>query len=253
MNVMAVIPARYGSTRFPGKPLTPLAGKPMVQHVYERVKQAARVSRVVVATDDERVLRAVADFGGEAVATRSDHRSGTERMAEVAAGPAGAAAEVFVNVQGDEPLIHPAAIDAAVEAVVSDSSVSAATLCVPIASPADLMNPDVVKVVLDFQGDALYFTRAPVPWVRDENPQVRVQHWKHLGLYVYRRDLLLEFPTLPPGTLEKIEQLEQLRLLENGYKIRVVETEHDSIGVDTPEDAARVEKLLQEVDASGAA
>ncbi len=247
MNVMAVIPARYGSTRFPGKPLAMLAGKPMVQHVYERARQASSVSRVLVATDDERILRAVAEFGGEAVATRADHRSGTERMAEVAAGAAGAGAEVFVNVQGDEPLIHPAAIDAAVEALVCDAEVQVSTICLPIAAPEDLLNPGIVKVVVDFQGDALYFSRAPVPWVRDEKPEVRVQHWKHLGLYVYRKDLLLEFPTLPPGVLEKIEQLEQLRLLENGYKIRVVETEHDSIGVDTPEDAKRVEKILLEV------
>ncbi|MBI3406591.1 MAG: 3-deoxy-manno-octulosonate cytidylyltransferase [Acidobacteria bacterium] len=250
MNVMAVIPARYGATRFPGKPLHLLSGKPMVQHVWERVRQAKSVSRVVVATDDERILRAVMEFGGEAAATRPDHRSGTERMAEVAASPAGEGTEIFVNVQGDEPLIYPEAIDAAVEAMIADSSIQVATLCVPLAYPTDIVNPNVVKVVLDFQGDALYFSRAPIPWVRDENADIRAQHMKHLGLYGFRREALLEFPTLPPGAHERLEQLEQLRLLENGYKIRVVETEFDSVSVDTPEDAARVEQLMQTTDSN---
>lgn len=240
MKVVAVIPARYGSTRFPGKALAAIAGKPMVQHVFERARGAQRVSRVVIATDDERILQAVAGFGGEAMMTRGDHRSGTERVAEVAAHME---AEVYVNVQGDEPLVEPAAIDALV-AAMDEESVSVATLCTPITEPGDIMDPNVVKVVTDFEGNALYFSRAPVPWVRDEKQAVGMQHRKHLGLYAYRRAALLEFPTLPPGELEKLEQLEQLRLLENGYKIRVVETEFDSIGVDVPADAARVEQIL---------
>src|ERR1019366_161156 len=153
-------------------------------------------------------------------------------------------AEIFVNVQGDEPLIEPDAIDAAVEAIESDVSVLVATLMVPIAKPADIMDPNIVKVVFDFDGNALYFSRAPIPWVRDGNAPVHAQHMKHLGLYAFRRSALLDFPTLPLGDLERIEQLEQLRWLENGYKIRVAETTHDSVSVDVPEDVARVEELL---------
>lgn len=240
MQVVAVIPARFSSTRFPGKALATIAGKPMVQHVFERARGAQRVSRVLVATDDERILQAVVGFGGEAVMTRADHRSGTERVAEVAAH---VEAEVYMNVQGDEPLIDPAAIDALV-AAMEEESVNVATLCTPITEPAEIVDPNVVKVVEDFEGNALYFSRAPVPWVRDEKKAVGMQHRKHLGLYAYRRAALLEFPTLPPGELEKLEQLEQLRLLENGYKIRVVETEYNSIGVDVPADVARVEQML---------
>jgi 3-deoxy-manno-octulosonate cytidylyltransferase (CMP-KDO synthetase) len=244
VNVLAVIPARYASTRLPGKPLAPIAGKPMIQHVCERVQQAERVNRVVVATDDSRIVEAVRGFGGEAVMTRSDHRSGSERVAEVAVQ---IPADIYVNVQGDEPLIEPAAVDALVEAMTSDDeeeSVLVGTLCVPISNPADIMDPNIVKVALDFQGDALYFSRAPIPWVRDEAHRVHARHLKHLGIYAYRRAPLLEFPTLPPGELEKLEQLEQLRFLENGYKIRVAETSFDSVSVDVPGDIARVEALL---------
>ena len=250
--VWAVIPARFASSRLPGKPLVPLAGKPMIQHVWERVRRAQEVSRVLVATDDERIRRAVTEFGGEAVMTRAEHRSGTERLAEVAASAASSGAEIFVNVQGDEPLIEPAAVDTAVEVLLEDSSVEVATLSVPIATPGDVMDPNVVKVVLDFEGNALYFSRAPIPWIRDTTsggagfgPPAGSTHLKHLGLYVFRRRALLEFPTFPQGELEKLEQLEQLRWLENGYKIRVVETTHDSVSVDVTEDIARVEKLLQ--------
>jgi len=242
MNVVAVIPARYGASRFPGKPLAPIAGKPMIQHVFERTRQAQSVTRTIIATDDERILQAVAAFGGDALMTRPDHRSGTERMAEVAMH---VTADVYVNVQGDEPLIDPASIDAAVEALVAEDTVNVSTICVPIHNPADIMDPNVVKVVVDFQGDALYFSRAPIPWVRDEKARVDAQHSKHLGLYVFRREALLEFPTLPPGQWERLEQLEQLRLLENGYKIRVVETTSDTVSVDVPGDVARVEELLQ--------
>jgi 3-deoxy-manno-octulosonate cytidylyltransferase (CMP-KDO synthetase) len=242
MKVLGVIPARYASTRLPGKPLVALGGKPMIERVWERVRRAASLSGVVVATDDERISSAVKAFGGEAVLTRSDHRSGTERVAEVAA--ARKDIDVFVNVQGDEPLIEPAAIDYAVEALREDADVSVATLAVPISNPADIMDPNVVKTVLDFDGNGLYFSRAPIPWVRDRSGPVHARHLKHLGLYVYRREALLDFPTFPQGDLERVEQLEQLRWLENGYRIRVVETEHDSIGVDVPEDVARVEQIL---------
>ncbi len=243
MSVLAVIPARFASTRLPGKPLVPLGGKPMIERVWERVRQAASLSGVLVATDDERIRDAVQAFGGQAVMTRSDHRSGTERIAEVAA--ARKDIDIFVNVQGDEPLIDPAAIDQAVAAIESDSEVNVSTLAVPISSnPTDIMDPNVVKVVLDFDGNALYFSRAPIPWVRDRGGPVHAQHLKHLGLYAFRREALLEFATFPQGDLERIEQLEQLRWLENGYRIRVAETEHDSVSVDVPEDVKRVEALL---------
>ncbi len=243
---IAVIPARYAATRLPGKPLVSLAGKPMIQRVWERTRQAKRISRVILATDDERILKAAASFGAEAAMTRREHRSGTERVAEVAASLGRNASEIFVNVQGDEPLIEPDAIDALVEAVESDQSVQVATLMVAIAKPADIMDPNIVKVVLDFEGDALYFSRAPIPWVRDSNAPVSVRHMKHLGLYAFRGSALLEFPTLPVGDLERTEQLEQLRWMENGYKIRVAETVHDSVSVDVPEDVERVERLLKE-------
>ena len=241
-KVVVVIPARYGSTRLPGKPLVSLNGKPMIQRVYERAKSARRVDRVIVATDDDRIVKTVTSFGGEARMTRPDHRTGTERVAEVAAHVEG---EVFVNVQGDEPLLDPAAVDTAVAALLEEPQAAVATVATPIKVPGDIMDPNVVKVVLDFDDNALYFSRAPIPWVRDTGSTIQVRHLKHLGLYVFQRVALLEYPTLPQGELERIEQLEQLRWLENGSKIRVAEVEHDAISVDVPEDVARVEKLLQ--------
>jgi 3-deoxy-manno-octulosonate cytidylyltransferase (CMP-KDO synthetase) len=241
-KVVVVIPARYGSTRLPGKPLVMLAGKPMIQRVHERAKLAGRVNRVIVATDDERIVKAVEGFGGEATMTRTEHRTGTERVAEVAAREEG---DVFVNVQGDEPLLDPSAIDVAVNALLEEPQASISTVATPIKTPADIMDPNVVKTVLDFDGNAIYFSRAPIPWVWVAASKIQVRHLKHLGLYVFQRDALLEYPTLPQGELERIEQLEQLRWLENGWKIRVAEVVHDAVSVDVPEDVARVEKLLQ--------
>lgn len=241
-RVIVVIPSRYASTRLPGKPLVPLAGKPMVQHVYERAKQAQTVHRVIVATDDQRIVDAVTAFGGEARMTRSDHRTGTERIAEVAVHEPG---DVFVNVQGDEPLIDPAAIDTAVGALLEEPQAQIATVATPIRHAGDIMDPNVVKTVLDFDGNALYFSRAPIPWIRDTQQKLHVKYWKHLGLYVFQREALLEYSTLPQGELEKIEQLEQLRWLENGWKIRVAEVVHDAVSVDIPEDVGRVERLMQ--------
>jgi 3-deoxy-manno-octulosonate cytidylyltransferase (CMP-KDO synthetase) len=214
----------------------------MIQRVYERAKLAQRVNRVIVATDDERIVKAAQEFGGEARMTRHDHRTGTERVAEVAAHEPG---DIFVNVQGDEPLLDPAAVDTAVEALLQEPQAAIATVATPIRTPGDIMDPNVCKVVLDFDENALYFSRAPIPWVRDTGGHVQARHMKHLGLYVFRRDALLEYPTLPQGELERIEQLEQLRWLENGWKIRVAEVAHDAISVDVPEDVARVESLLQ--------
>ena len=241
-KVVVVIPARYGATRLPGKPLVLLAGKTMIERVYERAKLAQRVSRVIVATEDDRIRKAVEAFGGEARMTRPDHRTGTERVAEVAAHEEG---DVFVNVQGDEPLLDPVAIDTAVDALLEEPAAQIATVATPVKTPGDIMDPNVVKTVLDFDGNALYFSRAPIPWVRDAANKVHVRPLKHLGLYVFQRDALLEYPTLPQGELEKIEQLEQLRWMENGWKIRVAEVEHDAVSVDVPEDVERVEKLLQ--------
>jgi 3-deoxy-manno-octulosonate cytidylyltransferase (CMP-KDO synthetase) len=241
IKVVAVIPARYGSARLLGKPLVSIAGKPMIQHVFERTKKAQTVQRVVVATDDVRIVDAVHGFQGEAVMTRSDHRTGTERVAEVAAHEEG---DVFVNVQGDEPLIDPVAIDTAVGALLEEPPAQIATVATPVRHAGDIMDPNVVKTVLDFDGNALYFSRAPIPWLRDPQSKVSVKYWKHLGLYVFERAALLEYPTLPLGELERVEQLEQLRWLENGWKIRVAEVAHDAVSVDVPEDVARVEKLM---------
>jgi 3-deoxy-manno-octulosonate cytidylyltransferase (CMP-KDO synthetase) len=242
VKVVVVIPARYASTRLPGKPLVALAGKPMIQHVFDRAKQAQTVRRVIVATDDARIAEAVRGFGGQAAMTRSDHRTGTERVAEVAAREEG---DVFVNVQGDEPLIDPASIDRAVGALLEEPPAQIATVATAVRHAGDIMDPNVVKAVLDFDGNALYFSRAPIPWVRDTQSKVHVKYWKHLGLYVFQREALLEYPTLPLGELERVEQLEQLRWIENGWRIRVAEVPHDAVSVDVPEDVARVEKLMK--------
>jgi 3-deoxy-manno-octulosonate cytidylyltransferase (CMP-KDO synthetase) len=241
-SVVIVIPARYGATRLPGKPLVLLAGKSMIQRVYERAKLAQSAAQVIVATDDDRIMKAVEAFGGEARMTRFDHRTGTERVAEVAAHTQG---DVYVNVQGDEPLLDPVAVDTAVNSLLEEPQAQISTVATPVKTAADIMDPNVVKTVLDFDGNALYFSRAPIPWVRDSASKVHARHLKHLGLYVFQREALLEYPTLPQGELERIEQLEQLRWMENGWKIRVAEVEHDAVSVDVPEDVTRVEKLLQ--------
>jgi 3-deoxy-manno-octulosonate cytidylyltransferase (CMP-KDO synthetase) len=243
-QVIAIIPARFGSTRFPGKPLAPIAGKAMILHVVERVRRARSVARVLVATDDERILDAVMLAGAEAVMTRSTHSTGTDRLAEVAEREI---APLYVNVQGDEPLIEPAAIDAAIAVVRGHDRVEIGTLAVPIRKPRHILDPNVVKVVLDAEDNALYFSRAPIPHYRGDGTAPlpgTTLHRKHLGIYVYRREALLRFPQLPPGRLERLEQLEQLRYLEHGWKIRVGETEHDSLSVDVPADVVRVEKIL---------
>lgn len=242
-KIVVVIPARYASTRLPGKPLIPLAGRPMIQHVYERAKRAQTVHEVLVATDDQRIMDTVQSFGGLARMTRADHRTGTERIAEVAVHEPG---DIFVNVQGDEPLIDPVCIDTAVAALLEDPPALIATVATAIRHANDVMDPNVVKTVLDFDEFALYFSRAPIPWIRDTQQKLHVKYWKHLGLYVFQRDALLDYPTLPQGELEKIEQLEQLRWLENGYRIRVAEVPHDAVSVDVPDDVPRVEKLVKE-------
>lgn len=249
MKITAIIPARYASTRFPGKALADIMGKPMVQHVYERTANAGLVSDVIVATDDERVAEAVRAFGGRVEMTSSAHETGTDRLAEVATR---IDADIIVNVQGDEPLIEPAMIDEAIAPLVSDDSIRMGTLKSRIKSLHDFLSPNVVKVVTDSRGDALYFSRSPLPNFRDKWNDLkdeafvtgRLLCYKHVGLYVYRRDFLLEFARMAPTTLELAEKLEQLRVLENGFRIRVVETSFESIGVDTPGDLDKViEKL----------
>lgn len=235
-KILGVIPARYASVRFPGKVLAPIAGKSMLQHVWERASLARYLTGTIVATDDERVYAAARGFGAQVRMTRTDHASGTDRVAEVASAES---AEVVVNIQGDEPLLDPAAIDAAILPLVHDSNVPMATLKKRIEDPNEITDPNVVKVVTNHDGDAIYFSRYPIPYARDLAAPPPV-HYKHIGLYVYRRDFLLAYPSLRVGSLEQAERLEQLRALENGYSIRVVETEYDSLGVDTPEQLARV-------------
>lgn len=234
---IVVIPARYGSSRFPGKALADLAGRPLIEHVYRRAAASRAASEVIVATDDERIARAVMAFGGKVRLTRSDHASGTDRLAEVAED---LRCELVINVQGDEPLIEPAMIDEAVAPFASDATLMMSTLRRRIDDPADFHNPNVVKVVTDRDGFALYFSRAPIPHRRTGEGLAAS---KHIGLYVYRREFLLAFARLEPTPLERAESLEQLRALEHGFRIKTVETLHDSIGVDTPEDLERVRQL----------
>jgi len=243
MNVLAIIPARYGSVRFPGKPLAKLHGKPMIVHVYEQVAKAKRVDETIVATDDDRIIDAVERAGGTAVLTSAAARSGTERVAEVARTRS---AQVVINVQGDEPLIHPDMVDQVAEFLDRHTAVPMASLMTPLRDAADAANPNVVKVVVDRDGFALYFSRASIPFERSHPVTQSPSHrfYKHIGLYGYQRHFLLQFPGLEPTPLEQCEQLEQLRALEHGYRIKLLETAHDTVGVDTPDDLRRVETLL---------
>lgn len=243
--ISAIIPARYGSSRFPGKPLALIAGKPMVQHVYERASQAAKVSSVYVATDDERIARAVADFGGEFIMTDPDLPTGTDRIAAAAEE---IRADIIVNVQGDEPMISPEIIDATVGPLLSDSKLDVATPISRITTLEELRDPNIVKVVLGDHNRALYFSRAAIPFQRDrplERWLENAAYWKHIGLYAFRRAALEGFVEEEPTELEQLEQLEQLRLLARGYSISCVMAEYDSIAVDRPEDIARVEARME--------
>ena len=255
MGVLAVIPARYGSTRFTGKPLALLAGKPMIQHVYEGVARARHLDEVVVATDDERIVDAVERFKGQAMMTSPQARSGSERAAEVARTRNH---QVIINIQGDEPLIHPEMVDQLAEYLERHAAVPMASLMTTLRAE-DMANPNVVKVVADRDGFALYFSRAPIPYQREAQgsglraqgsspqppaPSPEPRRYKHLGIYGYQRHFLLQFPSLEPTPLEQAEQLEQLRALEHGYRVKLLETAHDTIGIDTREDLERVQALL---------
>jgi 3-deoxy-manno-octulosonate cytidylyltransferase (CMP-KDO synthetase) len=249
-HVVGVIPARYASQRLPGKPLVDLLGKPMVQRVYEQAKKAGLLNRVLVATDDERVADVVRGFGGEVAMTSSDLRSGSDRVAAVASATEG---DVFVNVQGDEPLMAPEMIDEAVRVVVGDQQAEVGTLVKRIESLSELTNPSIVKVAFSADKDALYFSRSPIPFVRDEPDQAkwlnRQSFFKHIGIYVFRKRFLQEYSGLTESPLERAERLEQLRILEHGFRIKVGITEHDSIPVDTKDDVQRVVSLLKKAEA----
>jgi len=239
-RVICVIPARYASTRFPGKPLADIAGKPMIEWVYERATKAKLIDEVVVATDDERIFSTVESFGGKVVMTGSEHPSGTDRLAEVA--QMYEKTDIILNVQGDEPLIEPKLIDMLTDELLKDDSLNMATAKV-LLKEKEIPDPAAVKVVTDKNGYALYFSRSLVPYPR--NKIASLASYKHIGIYAYRKDFLLKFAKMEQGYLEQIEGLEQLRALENGYKIKVIETDFLCIGVDTPEDLQEVNHLLK--------
>jgi len=242
MKVLGVIPARYASSRFEGKALADLHGKPMVQHVYERAIKASTLDKVVVATDDQRIFDAVKKSGGEVTMT-AEHPTGTDRIAEVARC---ADTDILVNIQGDEPLIEPAMIDEAVEPLFGDDSIDLSTLVHRIHSEAEYLNPNVVKVVVDKSGFAMYFSRSPIPCMRSAQWRADALSYRHVGLYVYRKHALLSFAQTPPAPFETLEGLEQLRFLESGYRMKVVETKYESVGVDTPEDLEKVRRIMSD-------
>lgn len=242
MKVVGIIPARYNSSRFKGKALVDICGKPMIQHVYEQAKKSRLLNNLIVATDDRRIYNTVINFGGKAVLTKK-HSSGTDRIAE-AAGKI--KADIIVNIQGDEPLISSRMIDSAVSRFKKDKSAVMGTMKKEIASIEEALNPNIVKVITDKDNNAIYFSRLPIPFLRDENKRkVSVKtYYKHIGLYLYTRAFLLKFSRMKQTLLEKKEKLEQLRALENGYKIKVYETDYDTIGVDTPDDLKQVKKMI---------
>ncbi len=263
MTAIVIIPARYDSTRFPGKPLAPLKGKPLIQHVYENSKKSKLAREVMVATDSKAIFEAVLGFGGKAVMTSSSHASGTDRIAEAAAS---LDYDIIVNVQGDEPLIRPEMIDDVI-GLLDDGRAAMGTLVKKIENPEEIFDPNVVKAVFDKDGFAMYFSRAPIPFDRDEwsvqntlsltlpprgggqgwggIPELGTQNWfKHIGIYSYRKDVLLKLAGMEPVKLERIEKLEQLRALANGFRIKVKETLFETVGVDTPQDLERAKKWL---------
>lgn len=246
-HLLGIIPARWGATRFPGKPLALIAGKPLVQRVWERARAAQKLDAVLIATDDERIASAARDFGAEVVLTSPDHPSGTDRIAEAARLYTAGHAPLshVINIQGDEPTIDPALIDELAETLLADPSLDMVTAATPFRDAAEIRNPNCVKVVLAANGDALYFSRAPIPFLGTAaDSAVNFPYLRHQGIYGYTSGFLAEFVRWQPSPLEKAERLEQLRALENGARIRVIVTAHESLGVDAPEDVARVEKVL---------
>jgi 3-deoxy-manno-octulosonate cytidylyltransferase (CMP-KDO synthetase) len=244
VEVVGIIPARYESKRLPGKPLALIHGRPMIHHVYERASKASTLQRLVVATDDPRIQKEAKQFGGEVLMTSPDHISGTDRVAEAARKLALTDDAIVVNIQGDEPLLQHEMIDSLVQILHEKSDASMATLAHPATKTDEFLDPSIVKVVLDSLGRALYFSRAPIPALRDGSSGP--SYYKHLGFYGYRNGFLQEFTQLPQGAMEKREKLEQLRALEHGFRILVVITPFDSLSVDTPEDLARIRKLVEQ-------
>ncbi len=244
-KVVAIIPARYHSNRFEGKPLAKILGKPMIQHVYERAQAVPMLSRIAVATDDERIADCVRSFGGEVVMTRSDHVSGTDRLAEAATIMQIDEHDVVVNIQGDQPLFPTEVVEQVATPLLEDPALPMSTLIYKIVRKEEINDPNHVKTVFDRHGNALYFSRSPIPFQRNPDEPVPPTYYKHLGFYAYRKGFLLTFVGLPEGEWERFEKLEQLRALEYGYAIKVVLTSHDSVEVDTLKDLQRVEELIR--------
>lgn len=243
MGITAFIPSRYGSTRFPAKPLALISGQPMIRHVYQCASLCPDISEVYVVTDDDRIKKCVEEFGGKAVMTRREHQSGTDRIAEAVQILGLKDNDLVVNVQGDQPLFDPSIISILTAPLVKDPAIPMSTVVCRLTDEAEIQNINIVKVVMDNNGFALYFSRSRVPFYRDlKSDNI---YYKHLGFYAYRKDFLLKFSGLPAGMLESAERLEQLRVLEFGYKIKVVETIHDSVEVDAPEDIQKVERMLK--------
>jgi 3-deoxy-manno-octulosonate cytidylyltransferase (CMP-KDO synthetase) len=243
-KITAIIPARYHSNRFEGKPLALINGKPMIQHVVERALQVELLSQVVVATDDERIAEAVATFGGTWVMTRSDHATGTDRLAEAALLLDISDQDIIVNIQGDQPLFPAEIVEQVARPLMDDPALPMSTLIYKIIRPEEITDPNHVKTVFDCHNNALYFSRSPIPFQRDPGGGEQPTYYKHLGFYAYRKGFLVTFVGLPEGQWERFEKLEQLRALEFGYTIRVVLTDHDSVEVDTPDDLLRVKRML---------
>jgi 3-deoxy-manno-octulosonate cytidylyltransferase (CMP-KDO synthetase) len=240
-NILGIIPARYGSTRFPGKPLIDIGGKSMIQRVYEQSLKSSSLKKVIVATDDERIAEHVINFGGEVAITSPTHQSGTDRCAEVLQKEKGEF-DIVINIQGDEPFIDPAQIDL-LAACFSDAEIDIATLVKKLIREEDIRNPNIVNAIMNKRNEAIYFSRSPIPYRR--NPEAQISYFKHIGIYGYRADALMEITKLPLGNLEKAESLEQLRWVENGYRIGVKETTMESLSIDTPDDLKHVEKYLK--------
>jgi 3-deoxy-manno-octulosonate cytidylyltransferase (CMP-KDO synthetase) len=240
-DVIGVIPARYSSTRFEGKVLADIGGKPMIQHVWERAKQALLLDDLIIACDDERVAAVAKEFGANVVMTAKQHVCGTDRIAEVV-NPL--ECKVIINIQGDEPLLHPTMIDNVARVLLDDATLNMATIIKRITDPASIADPHVVKAVVDKNGFAMYFSRAPIPFLAHSSDVKDPVYYKHIGLYGYTKDFLFTFKNLKPSHLEKIEKLEQLRVLEEGYKIKLIETKYETIGVDTAEDLAKLKDYL---------
>jgi len=241
LKAVGVIPARLGSTRLPNKVLLPIAGKPMIQHVWEQARKIRGLDSVLIACDDQKILDAVAKFGGKALLTRADHPNGTSRIEEAVEKTD---AEIVVNIQGDQPLLDSSAIEALTDFLKKNAAVPMATLAVKSTDAGEYRNPNVVKLVRDESGKALYFSRSPLPYLRDSD--ATPEFWKHIGVYGYRKDFLKKFVSWPSGRLEEIEKLEQLRVLERGYPIQVIETKQDFISVDTAEDLKQAERILSQ-------